>query len=78
MQIVTRKQFLETEAGALAKKELQLMVKSTTYNTHESYDVSVGRTLAFIDRHLNYLLKHPYVNPATYLSNLRVMTKLGR
>jgi hypothetical protein len=78
MQAQTRKQFLETEAGVSAKLELQRMSKSASYNTPVAYDVSVGRELTFIDRHIDYLTKHPYVKPATYLANLRVMTKAAR
>lgn len=76
MLISTRKQFLQTDAGASAKLELLRMLKSPAYDTHVSYDATVERNLTFIDRHLNYLVKHPYINPLVYLSNLRVMTKI--
>lgn len=78
MQVLSRQEFLLTEKGALAKKELQHMVSSSVYRTHESYDASAGRKLAFLDRHLNYLIKHPYVSPVVYLSNLKVMTRIKR
>ena len=76
MLVTTREQFLKTDAGASAKLELLRMLKSPAYETRVSYDVTVGRELAFIDRHINYLVKHPYINPLVYLSNLRVMTKI--
>jgi len=78
MQAQTRQQFLLSDGGVHAKSELQRMTKSTTYNTPVAYDVSVGRELTFADRHINYLTKHPYINPTTYLANLRVMTKASR
>ncbi len=77
MLTTTREQFLKTDAGASAKVELLRMLKSPAYATHVSYDVTVGRELAFIDRHINYLVKHPYIKPLSYLSNLRAMTKIN-
>lgn len=78
MLIVTREQFLQTDSGALAQVELRRMVNSSAYNTRLSYDATVGRKLTFMDRHINYLVKHPAVNPIVYLSNLRVMTRIKR
>lgn len=78
MQALTRKEFLKTYAGAQAKGELQYMVKSSVYSTNGSYDATTGRNLAFIDRHINYLAKHPYLSPVVYIVNLKVMTKVRR
>jgi hypothetical protein len=78
MRILTTEEFAKTEAGVRAKVELQHMVNSTVYTTNSSYDASVGRKLAFFDRHMNYLAKHPYISPVVYISNLRVMTKASR
>ena len=76
MLVTTREQFLKTDAGASARLELMRMLKSPAYDTHVAYDVHVGRDMAFIDRHINYLVKHPYIKPLSYLSNLRAMTKI--
>lgn len=78
MQAITREQFLKTEIGLKTKTELQHMVKSASYNTREAYDATVGSRQTFINRHINYLVKHPGLSPAVYLSNLRVMTKVAR
>ena len=78
MQILTREEFLQTDAGALAKAELQRMASSTDYGTATTYDAMAGRRLSFVNRHLNYLVKHPQVNAKAYLSNLRIMTKSKR
>ena len=78
MIILTRDEFLRTESGVYARQELQRMVSSSTYNTRDAYDINSERSMAFIDRHLTYLAKHPLVSPVVYLSNLRVMTKSKR
>lgn len=78
MRILSRQEFLSTPAGADAKRELQLMVKSSVYDTVGSYDLLTGRELTFVQRHINYLIKHPHVSPSAYISNLRIMTKIGR
>lgn len=78
MQIVTREDFLQTEVGAAAQAELQRMVNSGAYTTVAAYDVAVGHKVAFIDRHINYLVKHPHITPTTYLSNLKIMARAKR
>ena len=75
---VTKKEFLLTEAGASAKVALHHMVQSPAYNTDPAYDISLERSVLFIDRHINYLVKHPYINPVSYISNLKIMTKASR
>lgn len=54
------------------------MVNSSVYNTRVAYDAAAGRKLAFLDRHINYLVKHPHISPVVYLANLRVMTRAKR
>ncbi len=78
MRILNRQEFLETSAGVHAKRELQHMVTSSSYDTGGSQDPLVGLTLTFVERHLNYLMRHPYVSTEAYLSNLRIMTKVKR
>ena len=76
MRVLTSEEFLKTDAGTHAVSELQRMLNSSVYSTQSSYDASADCPLAFIDRHINYLAKHPYVSPVVYITNLRVMTKL--
>lgn len=78
MQLLTREQFLQTDVGTSAVKELQRMTSSADYTTIKAYDPCVGHKQSFVDRHINYLVKHPHVSPLHYLSNLRVMTKVKR
>jgi hypothetical protein len=78
MRALTQDEFLKTSAGAHAQSELQLMVKSISYDTNASNNSQAGRGLVFVDRHLSYMAKHPDIAPSAYLSNLRVMTKKAR
>ena len=76
MQILTLEQFLLTDTGSSAKLELQRMADSPSFHTRPAYDIVTGRRSPFVDRHLNYLAAHPYVKPAAYLTNLKVMVKV--
>ncbi len=78
MRIISRQEYLKTPAGVDAKLELQHMVNSPAYDTSGSRDPQIGKELTFVERHLKYLIRHPYVSAAAYISNLRVMTKSGR
>jgi hypothetical protein len=78
MQVLTRKEYLATDAGAQVKKELQLMASSSNYDTKAIYSADDETKQAFVNRHLTYLIKHPSVSSVVYLSNLRVMTRSKR
>lgn len=78
MRILSPQEFLKTPAGADAQRQLRRLVSSSSYDTNGSYDPGAGRGLTFVERHLDYLMKHPHVSPTAYLSNLRIMTKTGR
>jgi hypothetical protein len=60
--------------------ELQNMLKDTTYSTQPGYSID-GETypdhsVPFVKHHMHYLERHPQVDPAHYLSNLRLMLKV--
>lgn len=61
-------------------EELQVLLKDKTYNTVPGYSIDTetypDHSVPFVEDHVNYLRKHPYVNPAHYLSNLRLMLKV--
>lgn len=78
MRVPSQQEFLKTPAGAQAKRDLRHMVISQIYDTSGTYDPQKGRGQIFVQRHLEYLIKHPYVSTSAYLSNLRVMTKVKR
>ena len=78
MQILTSEQFLETEKGTQARLGLQQLVDNPKYKTLTLYDATVGRKISFVDRHLSFLARHPYINADTYITNLKVMTRHSR
>lgn len=78
MRALTQQEFLESPAGIQAKRDLQDMVSSAVYITDARHDPYANRTAKFVERHINYLVKHPQIKPAAYLSNLRIMLRTGR
>lgn len=78
MRIVSQQEFLKTPAGVDAQRELRLMINSPAYDTTGALGPLTSDGLTFMERHLNYLVKHPYVAPSAYISNLRTMTRVGR
>lgn len=57
---------------AMENDPLLHSVKSTYNANSELYP---DNQMPFRDKHYDYLLKHPDVNPDQYLSNLRLMLK---
>ena len=59
---------------------LKLMVEDPSYHTKPGYNVDEetypDNKIPFLEEHVNYLKKHPQVNPEHYLSNLRIMLKV--
>lgn len=59
--------------------ELNLLVKSPTYLTKPNYRGTSERWtdnyVSFVDYHINYLKIHPLLDPAQYISNLRLMLR---
>lgn len=61
-------------------EELQSMLNDESFHTLPGYSID-GETypnhvVPFIEEHVRYLTKHPQVDPAHYLSNLRLMLKI--
>lgn len=73
--------FANTEEGVAIEHKLQLMFADKLYNTKSSFSTNSvlypDGQIPFVDKHMNYLCSHPSVNPQHYLSNLRLMTRLG-
>jgi hypothetical protein len=59
---------------------LEEMSADTSYNTQCGHSIDTDaypdNEMPFVDVHLRYLAKHPHVDPANYLSNLRLMLKI--
>lgn len=79
--ICTRNGFFETEEGRHVKEELQLLAESSQYNTASIYSANSllypDNLIPFVDRHMDYLVKHPLLEPSKYLANLKLMTRIG-
>ncbi len=78
MRALSRQEFIKTPAGIQAKRELQYMVNSSEYKTNIRHNPQISQASPFVERHMSYLAKHPFISPAAYLSNLRVMLKASR
>jgi hypothetical protein len=78
----SRKNFLETDEGQEIKLKLQEMGESGLYNTRSSYtsntELYPDNLMSFVDKHINYLVNHPELEPKTYLANVRLVTRLSR
>lgn len=77
----TIRKYLATEDQVVRVKELlQELVDDSAYNTEPSYiasnEVYTDHMIPFVEKHMAYLMSHPKVNPAQYISNLRMMTKI--
>lgn len=61
-------------------QELQVLLEDDSYRTLPGYSIDTAAypdgTIPFTDFHLDYLKKHPQVDPEHYLSNLRLMLKI--
>lgn len=72
--------FLSSTTGAEIRELLIAMTESTSYNTKATYSTDStlypDNLIPFVDKHMNYLSKHPATDPAQYLANLRLMTKV--
>ena len=74
--------FLTSDEGIKAAEALQLMVLDDMYITKPTFSADTetyaDNLIPFIDKHMAYLRSHPAMNPRHYLSNLRLMTRVGR
>lgn len=72
--------FLESEEGIAIKQALQKMAADSAYNTKASYSADAERfpdgSMSFVDKHMDYLRRHPATDPQQYISNLRLMTRV--
>jgi hypothetical protein len=75
-QSLSVKLFFTSPKGLLARQDLEDMMNSEEFNTSSTYSPSSTERILFVDKHLDYLSKHPQVNPNHYLSNLKLMTRI--
>lgn len=72
--------FITSEEGQQIKQALLSMLENEQYSTESSYstnaDLYPDNLIPFIDKHMHYLTSHPSVDPAHYLANLRLITRV--
>jgi hypothetical protein len=72
--------FFETELGAEIEAMLQRMTHDAAFNTESGYTANVVRypsnVISFVDKHKDYLIAHPAIDPRLYMANLRLKTRL--
>jgi hypothetical protein len=70
-----RDKYLQTDEGQRAKQLLEAMAASGQYNTQSSY--SPGQEdVTFVEKHLEHLSQHSYLQSHEYIANLKLMTKV--
>jgi hypothetical protein len=73
--------FFETEEGVAFVEVLKRMTTDEAYNTGPSFSANTelypDHLIPFVNKHVNYLRNHPSTDPQHYLSNLRLMTRVG-
>jgi hypothetical protein len=80
-QVINKRgNFLESIEGLEIKQKLIAMLSDTQYNTQASYSSNTelypDNMMSFVDKHLQYLCAHPKLDADTYLTNLRLMTRV--
>lgn len=75
-----RTNFFESEEGKAVREQLMQMLPGKTHNTVASYtpdgDNYPDNSISFVDKHMRYLNTNPQVDPAIYLANLRLKTRV--
>lgn len=74
--------FKTTEEGEWSLKTLQAMEKDAAFVSDSSFTADAehypDNRMPFITTHMNFLAKHPEVNPRQYIANLRLRSRKGR
>jgi hypothetical protein len=68
-------EYLSSAEAAEIRNELAKMMEDPSYNTRASYSPAAGGDITFVDKHMKYLSLHLNMDPAQYLSNLRLITR---
>lgn len=66
--------YLLTDDGQKAKQQLEDMQANTQYNTQSSYSPKQD-SVTFVEKHLEHLSQHSYLQSHEYIANLKLMTK---
>lgn len=75
-----RVDFYHSEEGAEALELLTAMAEDAGFNTQSVYAVNTDKypdnLMSFVEKHMAYLNTHPNVETRSYISNLRLMTRI--
>lgn len=78
--VKTRSGFVDTDEGQEMKRELQRMMTDSAYNTKPSYSgnqlLYPDNQMPFVDKHMNYIMGHPMLEPSQYLANVKLLTRV--
>jgi len=78
--VKSRNGFAETAEGQEIKHKLELMAADIAFNTKSSYSANSvlhpDNSITFVEKHMNYLINHPSLEPSQYLANVRLLTRL--
>ena len=74
-----REEFALSEEGNWSRQALINMVEDDAFVTKSTFSPDALRfpdnSIPFVTTHMDYLTKHPDVNPHHYISNLRLMSR---
>ena len=68
--------YFETVEGQDILEQLEAMSQSETYITKESYIPYSESLISFVNKHQEFIRKHPNTNAQHYVSNLKIMCRL--
>lgn len=72
---VSKVDYFETSEGIEILDILQLMNESEEYITEDSYSPHSEDLITFINKHQDFIRKHPKTNAQHYVANLKIMCR---
>lgn len=72
---IAKVDFFETPEGTQVLELLEAMSTSEDYITDYSYSPHSEDLITFIEKHTQFLRKHPNTNALHYVSNLKIMCR---
>lgn len=73
---VAKVDYFETDDGIEILHQLEAMCQSEEYITKDSYTPRFEHLISFLDKHQEYIRKHPNTDARQYVANLRLMYRL--
>jgi hypothetical protein len=72
---VAKMDYFETSEGLEVLEALKDMATSEEYFTYASYTPHSVDLISFIEKHKEFIRKHPNTNAQHYVANLKIMCK---